>query len=311
MNDFVAIDFETANETRGSACEVSVVRFTGGKPVESITSLVRQDRFSLFSTSIHGISARDVREAPRFWDLWPALREFIGDRPVVAHNAGFDMAVLWRSLEGHPVGQDFEYFCTMVIGRRSLPIAYFGLPGVTEHFGIHYPMDHRAENDAIAAGLVASALMSREKAESLHELAQKFSIQAGRLSSEGPSGSRFVGRTPSMLTQAERDEILACIPESELYEDQDFLGKKIVFTGALISMERREAHVAVMKAGGLPKDAVTKETNMLIYGYQDPRFLKGRPLSSKLQKAVDLRAKGADIELVDELQFLQMLESRD
>ena len=311
MEDFVAIDFETANEKRGSACEVSLAHFSNGEWIESKTSLIYQERFNSFNTLLHGISASDVRKAPKFAELWPELRKFIGDKPVVAHNAGFDLSVLYQSLDGADVGEELTYTCTMVMARRCLDIPYFGLPGVAEHLSVEYPMNHRAEFDARAAGEVAVKLAQLRGVTSISELSDSLKVKLGILSNKGPSGSIYVGKTPSQLTQQERDQILSQIPESELYEDPDFVGKKVVFTGALLSMERREAHIAVMKAGGIPKDSVTKDTNMLVYGYQDPRMLKGKPLSSKLQKAVDLRSKGADLELVDEMQFIEMLSSRD
>ena len=104
--DFVAIDFETANEERGSACEISLVRFSNGQVTEKLTSFIYQDRFSFINTSIHGITEKDVAKAPEFEEFWPTAREFIGSSPMVAHNAGFDMGVLYRSLRGAQVGAD-------------------------------------------------------------------------------------------------------------------------------------------------------------------------------------------------------------
>jgi hypothetical protein len=67
-----------------------------------------------------------------------------------------------------------------------------------------------------------------------------------------------------------------------------------------------------MRAGGNPQGGgVTKSTNMLVYGYQDPRALRGKPMSGKRLKAADLRDKGCDIEIVDEALFLEMLSGRE
>ena len=46
MNTFYAIDFETANRYRNSACSVGVVRFENGKETESRYSLIKPPRFS-------------------------------------------------------------------------------------------------------------------------------------------------------------------------------------------------------------------------------------------------------------------------
>lgn len=310
--DFVAIDFETANEDRGSACEVGLVRFSGGQPVDRFQSLIYQDYFNPFNVSLHGISEKQVAKAPSFDEVWVEAENFIGSSPLLAHNAGFDISVLFRSLGNGNIRNTHTYFCSMVLSRRMLDISYFGLPGVTEFLGIEYPMNHRAESDAEAAGRVATALMTQRSAASLDDLAESLRVRPGTLDSSGFSGSRYkgdLGGGGSGLSMAEKKKILEAVPESERYEDPDFAGKRIVFTGALMGMKRDDAELAVMKAGGLPTSSVSKKTNMLVFGYQDPRALKGKALSGKRQAVEELRAEGVDIETVDELQFMQMLNA--
>lgn len=306
--DFVAIDFETANGDRGSACEIGLVRFSGGQPVERFQSFIYQDYFNPFNVSLHGITQKHVAKAPDFDVVWHEAESFIGEAPLLAHNAGFDISVLYRSLERKEIRRAHTYFCSMVMSRRMLDISYFGLPGVAEFLGIDYPMNHRAESDAEAAGKVATALMAHKSVSSLHELSELLRVRPGTLTSEGFSGSQYKGEPGgSGLTMSEKKKILEMVPESERYEDPDFAGKRIVFTGALMAMKRDDAELAVMKAGGLPTSSVSKKTNMLVFGYQDPRVLKGKALSDKRQDVEDLRAQGLDIEAVDELQFMQML----
>jgi DNA polymerase-3 subunit epsilon len=308
MGRYVAIDFETANESRDSACEVSLVRFLGGQPKEKLTSLIYQERFSPFNISIHGIQARDVANAPKFHEIWPEISDFIGRDPLVAHNAGFDMSVLVRSLGERQIETSISYFCTMVLGRRFLPIAYFSLGNVAAHLGINHLGNHRAEDDAMTAGLVAAAYLENQNVSDLDELATKLNVQKGTLDQRGAASSFYRGRTAS-LSASERAEILKSIDPSELYEDPDFVGRKVVFTGELDSMTRREAQTAVMRAGGLIINSVSSKTNLVVTGYQDPRQLKpGEVMSSKLRKATDLRSQGHEIEIVDEVMFRQMLE---
>lgn len=309
MIDFVAIDFETANQDRDSACEVSLVRFRDGLIVERLTSFLYQDSFADINVSIHGITSKDVEGAPHLQTFWPHALEFIGDSPLVAHNAGFDMSVLYRSLQGNSVGRAIPYFCTMVLSRRTLPIAYFSLYNVTNYLGIEHSDDHRAEADAIAAGRVALALLQREDVDDLDTLAERLNVRPGVISESGASGCVHKGQSSS-LTAAERAKILESIDPSELYEDPDFVGKKVLFTGELMHMVRRDAQLAVMKAGGVIVNGISSKTNILVTGYQDPRKLKaGATLSDKLEKATRLREAGQDIEIIDERMFMEMLDN--
>jgi len=83
----------------------------------------------------------------------------------------------------------------------------------------------------------------------------------------------------------------------------------VTFTGALGSMTRALAWQKVADCGGMPLDGVIKKTNLLVFGHQDARMLApGASLSSKFQKAITLKGKGQDIEIIGEDDFLTMLQ---
>jgi DNA polymerase-3 subunit epsilon len=98
MLDYTAIDFETANSYRGSPCAVGLVRVRNAVPVDARRWLMRPpelvDYFDPFNTWVHGITAEDVANEPRWNELLSAITEFFGADLVVAHNAGFDIGVM-------------------------------------------------------------------------------------------------------------------------------------------------------------------------------------------------------------------------
>lgn len=70
--NFVAIDFETANGSRDSACAIGAVVVRDGKIVERKYSLINPKvPFQKFCTYIHGITDLAVRKAPTFEDIYP------------------------------------------------------------------------------------------------------------------------------------------------------------------------------------------------------------------------------------------------
>jgi DNA polymerase III epsilon subunit-like protein len=310
--DFVAIDFETANSFRGSACEIALVRVSGGKVVETFETLLNQKDFSGFNTMLHGITPKMVLDAPRIEDVWPSIREFIGLDPIVAHYAAFDTGVLRDSLGLNAFSEPLSYFCTVVLSRRILQLPSYRLPWVADELGIPFKETHRSLTDAMAVAEIVMALGEKSGIDSLSALADSVGVRPGLLSTDGWKGSIFSGSSGGSLSAAQRAEILKSIPESELYEDPDFVGLDIVFTGAMGSMTRDEAMLRVMKAGGIPKTAVTKKTNMLVFGHQDSAALRpGASVSNKMAKALELIEEGANLEIVDEETFLQMLSSPD
>ena len=87
---FAAIDFETADYGRDSACAVAVVRVEGGAIVDRAFHYIRPPRKDFMFSYLRGISWSDVAGAPTFRELWPSLREGLaGVEFLAAHNPKF------------------------------------------------------------------------------------------------------------------------------------------------------------------------------------------------------------------------------
>jgi len=158
--EFVAIDFETADYDPSSAISVGLVRFRGYEPAGEFYSLIRPPRLYVRPdfTEIHGLAAGDVRGAPSFARVWEGgMREFIGDSPLAAHNAPFDMRVLRAALAryGLPI-PGLRYFCSLALARRAYPgLRSHALAALGAELGVSYDA-HHALADAGACGRVVS-----------------------------------------------------------------------------------------------------------------------------------------------------------
>jgi DNA polymerase-3 subunit epsilon len=157
--NFIAIDFETADYPPESACSVGLVKFLDGKAADTFYSLIRPPVLYIRPdfTGIHGLTVEDVRDAPAFAELWEnGLRSFIGDLPLAAHNAAFDMGVLKAALAWHglPV-PPLRYFCTLKLARAAWPeLRSHALAKLGRHFNINYNA-HNALEDAQTCGVIA------------------------------------------------------------------------------------------------------------------------------------------------------------
>lgn len=85
-----------------------------------------------------------------------------------------------------------------------------------------------------------------------------------------------------------------------------FYGKKVVFTGALLSMVRSEAQQRIADIGGILGKSVTQDTDFLIVEQQDYRVVGEDGMSSKQKWAVQLIEKGFPLEILSEDDFLRM-----
>jgi len=163
--NFVSIDFETANHSRNSACSVGLVKFSKGTAVDTYYSLIRPPTLYIRPdfTDIHGLTVEDVKDAPLFADIWESsILPFIGDFPLAAHNASFDMGVLSAVLEWykHSIPK-YRYFCSCNLARKTWPhLKSHALTSLAANFGIIYEA-HNALDDAMTCGKLV--LMSAQK----------------------------------------------------------------------------------------------------------------------------------------------------
>ena len=156
--DFVAIDFETADHGRDSACAVGLVRVRKGKIVKRERHLIRPPRKTFFFTYIHGIAWSHVANKPDFAALWPKLEKSLaGAEFLAAHNAGFDLGVLNACCSAAGVkAPALPFLCTVKLARRAWSIRPTKLPDVCRHLGLK--LDHHdALSDAEACANIVLA----------------------------------------------------------------------------------------------------------------------------------------------------------
>lgn len=199
----VAIDFETANESRTSACSIGVAWIENGAVtgVEEHLIRPRELRFNPFNTAVHGLRAEDVAEAPEFPEIWGLIRDRLEGRLVLAHNASFDLSVLRHTLSDYGLlWPSCSYLCTVILARRAWPrLAGHRLNHLAAFLDIALD-HHRAGSDAEACGRIALAAAGELGLQSLSEIQQATGIQFGRLTAVDYSpckGGRTVRRRPS------------------------------------------------------------------------------------------------------------------
>jgi DNA polymerase-3 subunit epsilon len=165
---FCAIDFETADRRKTSACAVAVVRVEAGQIADRHLQLIKPPASSFPFARLHGITAEDVAAAPDFKEVWSDLAPVCeGVHFIAAHNAAFDRALLRVGCEGARVPLPRAPFvCTAELARRCLHLTSAGLPEVCAHLGISLD-HHNPLSDAEACARVALATEPRLVEDSL------------------------------------------------------------------------------------------------------------------------------------------------
>lgn len=184
--DFTAIDFETANSSNASACAVGLVRVRDGVVVDQTGWLIQpppgHDRFFELNIRIHGIRPEDVIGAPTWTAQLGPLAEFIGDDVLVAHNAGFDMAVIKRACEA--TGDDYpayRYACSLQVARKVYQLESYRLPFVAAEAGFADFPHHNATADALACAHVMIDAARRLAADDIDLLAEYAGVKVSQI----------------------------------------------------------------------------------------------------------------------------------
>ena len=160
MTDFIALDFETADNGRDSACSLALVLVRNGKVADTWYRLIRPPRQTMMFTHIHGITWDRVKDQPDFGHFWPEIRALIAEAPfLVAHNAPFDKGVLAECCRahGHPAPLT-PFVCTVRAAREIWNLRPTKLPDVCRF--IAQPLNHHdALSDAVACAEILLAAL--------------------------------------------------------------------------------------------------------------------------------------------------------
>jgi DNA polymerase-3 subunit epsilon len=185
--DFVAIDFETANSYRASACSVGLVRITDGEVDGEESFLIKPPSelggFGAIQMGVHGIKPRDVVDARGWIEAFEDIMDFVGDDYMVAHNAAFDFSVINKSQEHFgSAAATISHFCSLELSRKALPrLDNHKLSTVSKHLGLQAFNHHVAADDALMSALICVELADRHGASSLPALMRQHGIGEKRI----------------------------------------------------------------------------------------------------------------------------------
>lgn len=180
--DFTAIDFETANSSSASACAVGLARVRDGRIVATAGWLIRppegHDRFFELNIGIHGIRPEHVAGAKGWSEQLDDIAAFAGADVLVAHNAGFDMAVLRRACAATgDICPPYRYACSLQLARRTYDLPSYRLPVVAAEAGFAEFRHHDATADAAAAAAIMIDAARRWNAPDIDALAEASRIR--------------------------------------------------------------------------------------------------------------------------------------
>jgi DNA polymerase-3 subunit epsilon len=290
--DFIAIDFETANKNRTSACAIGLVFIKDFKIVFSKKHFIKPpkgEKFSSFHSNIHKIYEKDVEHSFTFEELWEdEFSKYFNDNLIVFHNASMDLSVLKNLFEHFSISNfDIDYVDTMQLAEKS------GNPKklteLAEKFGIEIEKHHDPIADAKACAMIYNELIDiypkhKDLVRTLNNLKSNSTIDNyfGKQATEEVKTKNldYINKYSISLLELDKLEI----------ENNTF-----VVTGKF-ELGRENVENFISNNGGILKPSITSKVNFVIIG-DDYGW-------AKIQKIEDLNStKKAEIKILSELEL--------
>ena len=330
--NFTAIDFETANGSRASACALGMVKVRDGQIVAKGHWFLRPTDgggFTQRNIEVHGITAAMVAGAPTWAQAYGEIDEFLGDDVILAHNAAFDVDVFRKTSAGAGVAErPLRYGCTVQLAQTLLDLDNHKLPTVNAALGFPDFQHHDGLADAAACADITVALAHQrgladidavlglcEGRSSVKTMKPAGSANPGGSANSGDSANSGGSASPAAAPSAARAQRYAARPVLTLTEpvpavSEKMAGHMVSFTGDF-SVERPVLQELVLAHGGqLNNHAPTRSTSLLVVGGWDAALLSpGAVVSRSVTKAQALRAKGQALEIIGEAAFWQLLDA--
>lgn len=306
--DFITIDFETANNNNNSACSMGLVVVKDLEIIESKYFLIQPPimSFNDINIKIHGIMAKDVKDKPKFPEIWNEIKHYFVNNIIIAHNAQFDMSVLKSlQLEYNLIIPDFFYMDSMTISTKACDGEIKKtLDARAEALGVELKNHHNALDDTITCANIVIETVKRCNKKSFQSFINVYSSLNQKQFSELKYQQYF--KKSRSFDSVKISEIETNCITADC--NNPFYGKNVVFTGVLSKYGRKESMQMIADLGGIIKSGVSSKTDYLVVGEQDESIVGDDGMSKKEEKAYELIENGQDLIILDEDEFYELLE---
>jgi len=287
--DFIAIDFETANNNRVSACALGLVFIKNDLVVYQTKFYIKPPKTEKFLSShidIHKINPEDVEDSLTFDELWECeLVKYFNNNLIVFHNASMDLSVLKNLFKYYNIKEfEINYIDTMRLAEKTGNPR--SLEKLAEKFNIIIEKHHDPEYDAKACAFIYSELV---------EIYPNYTELIGKLNYGQEENEIKRKKVNSEIKNENLDYIQTYSITNEQVKLIEISGKGFIFTGEIIT-ERHKAKKIITENGGIIKSGITINVDYVIIG-TDFGW-------AKIQKVHELNTtKGCEIKILTNSDF--------
>jgi DNA polymerase-3 subunit epsilon len=182
---FTAIDFETANSHRGSACAVGLVKVRDGHIVDTASWLIKPppgiDEFDPINVELHGIAEQDVQNAADWEMSLEGILQFVREDPLVAFDAAYDASVMREATEHQHLDLPAkDFYCALHLAQDHLPLPRHRLRDVLAALDLPPVERHESREHALACARIVLAIAAQRGFTNLAEVWEQPTTAVGK-----------------------------------------------------------------------------------------------------------------------------------
>ena len=194
-DEIVCFDIETTGlkVEREAITEIGAVVLRNGEVAERFQTFVNPNRrLTPEIVGLTGITDAMLADAPQLKEALTSFLEFVGDRPLAAHNAEFDISFIRAGCRKVGLPFDPTYVDSLILAQNLLPELHkYKLDIVAEHLDLPAFNHHRASDDAaMVAYMLIPFFEKMEREQGIHRL-QEINGEMLKLRPQGSKTSRF------------------------------------------------------------------------------------------------------------------------
>ncbi|MBM7613702.1 PolC-type DNA polymerase III [Alkaliphilus hydrothermalis] len=152
--EFIVFDIETTglSNKRDKITEIGAVKVKNGEVIDQFSSLINPEMpIPQKIVDLTGITDDMVKDAPLIEDVLPKFLNFVGNNPLVAHNASFDVGFIRENARQMGITITNSVVDTLKLARILLPqLKKHKLNVIAKELNVTLLSHHRAVDDATA-----------------------------------------------------------------------------------------------------------------------------------------------------------------
>ncbi|WGL59584.1 3'-5' exonuclease [Pigmentibacter sp. JX0631] len=164
---FVVFDFETTglDVKTSRIIEIGAIKYINQKEIERFSQLINPGiPITDEITKVTGIKNEMLVDQPDFQSILPKFHDFLRGCVGLAHNAEFDVGMLFHESNRLGISCDYTVFCSLKMARDLVKIERRNLDALAKHYGLSFESRHRSIGDILVTADVFWSMLRENPA---------------------------------------------------------------------------------------------------------------------------------------------------